>query len=247
MLTLQETEQLHKLMEENSYVNTLVKKLLDSHQYTLSRISHELRNPLTMISGTLQLIEKQHPEVSTYSHWSNIIEDIDYMEKLLEDLSLYNNGTRLNKQLIHTSDFFSHTALSFASSITEFPIEFTSYIPQDLPDFFGDPIKLRQLFLNLLRNSLEAIACKGSIQLVVAHKANSIIITISDDGCGIPKERLSDIFTPFTTYKSNGTGLGLAISKAIVTAHKGTIAVASTPLKGTTFTIRLPIEYRSQT
>ena len=245
MLTLQDTEQLHKLMEENSYIDTLIKKLLDSHQYTLSRISHEIRNPLTMISGTLQLIEKQHPEVSTYSHWSSIIEDIDYMEKLLEDLSLYNNGTRLNKRLIHTSDFFNHTALSFASSITDFPVEFTSYIPQDLPDFFGDSVKLKQLFLNLLRNSLEAVSYKGAIHLHITHEHNTIIVKISDDGCGIPQEHLSDIFTPFTTYKSNGTGLGLAIAKSIVTAHKGTISVTSIPLKGTTFTVRLPIEYPS--
>lgn len=243
MLTLQDTEQLHKLMEENSYIDTLIKKLLDSHQYTLSRISHEIRNPLTMISGTLQLIEKQHPEVSTYSHWSSIIEDIDYMEKLLEDLSLYNNGTRLNKRSFHTSDFFNHTSLSFASSITEFPVEFTSYIPQDLPDFFGDSVKLKQLFLNLLRNSLEAVSYKGAIHLHITHEHNTIIVKISDDGCGIPQEHLSDIFTPFTTYKSNGTGLGLAIAKSIVTAHKGTISVTSIPLKGTTFTVRLPIEY----
>lgn len=243
MLTLQDTEQLHKLMAENSYVDTLIKKLLDSHQYTLSRISHEIRNPLTMISGTLQLIEKQHPEVSTYSHWSSIIEDIDYMEKLLEDLSLYNNGTRLNKRSFHTSDFFNHTSLSFASSITEFPVEFTSYIPQDLPDFFGDSVKLKQLFLNLLRNSLEAVSYKGAIHLHITHEHNTIIVKISDDGCGIPQEHLSDIFTPFTTYKSNGTGLGLAIAKSIVTAHKGTISVTSIPLKGTTFTVRLPIEY----
>ena len=104
-------------------------------------------------------------------------------------------------------------------------------------------MKLRQLFLNLLRNSLEAVSYKGTIQLHVAHEPDTIIIKISDDGCGIPKERLSDIFTPFTTYKSNGTGLGLAIAKSVVTAHNGTISVTSIPLQSTTFTVRFPIEH----
>lgn len=242
MFTLQDTEQLHKLMEENSHNAALIKKLLDSHQFALSRISHEIRNPLTTLSSTLQLIEKQHPEVSDYAHWSNIREDIDFMEKLLEELSLYNSGNRLQKRLIHTSDFLKHTVLSFASASADDPIEFTAEIDQNLCPIRGDATKLRQLFLNLLRNALEATSHKGKIHLKATQESHHIIIKITDNGCGIPASHLPDIFTPFTTYKDNGTGLGLAIVKSIAEAHKGSVSVTSVPFQGTTFTVMLPIE-----
>lgn len=244
MFTLQDQEQLQALMKDNPNNHILINKLLDSHQYTLSRISHEIRNPLTMISSTLQLIEKQHPEVSDYSHWSDVQQDIAFMEKLLEDLSSYNNGIRIQKRLIRTSSFLNHTALSFASAYTDFPIEFTSEISQNLPDIWGDATKLQQLFLNLLRNSLEATSYCGKIHLTATQKSDSIIIKITDNGCGIQDSQLPDIFTPFATYKENGTGLGLAIAKSVVEAHKGSISVTSVPLESTTFIVTLPVEKR---
>ena len=158
MFTLQDTQQLHKLMEENSHNHILIQKLLDSHQFTLSQISHEIRNPLTALSGTLQLIEKQHPEVSNYAHWIDAMEDIDFMEKLLEDLSLYNNGRRIQNRRIETSDFLNHIALSFAASFADTLMQFTSKIDQHLSPITGDSSKLRQLFSNLLRNALEALS-----------------------------------------------------------------------------------------
>lgn len=244
MFTLQDQEQLQALIEERPDNQILINKLLDSHQYTLSRISHEIRNPLTMISSTLQLIEKQHPEVLDYSHWPAIQQDIVFMEKLLEDLSSYNNGTRIQKRSIRTSAFLEHTALSFASAYADFPMEFTSEICQNLPDIRGDATKLQQLFLNLLRNSLEATSYCGKIRLTATQKSDSIVIEISDNGCGIQDSQLPDIFTPFATYKENGTGLGLPIAKSVVEAHKGSISVTSVPLESTTFTVTLPVENR---
>ncbi len=246
MFTLQDTQQLHKLMEENSHNHILIQKLLDSHQFTLSQISHEIRNPLTALSGTLQLIEKQHPEVSNYAHWIDAMEDIDFMEKLLEDLSLYNNGRRIQNRRIETSDFLNHIALSFAASFADTLMQFTSKIDQHLSPITGDSSKLRQLFSNLLRNALEATSYKGKIHLHAAQDSQHLIVKISDNGCGISQSHLSDIFNPFITYKEHGTGLGLPIVKSIVEAHKGTISVTSVPFRNTTFTIMLPIENHCQ-
>lgn len=242
MFTLQDTKQLHKLMKENSHNDHLIKKLLNSYQFTLRKINHEMRNPLTMISSTLQLIENQHPEVTGYTHWSSVLEDIDFMEKLLEDLTSYYNDIPLQKRLIHTSAFFNQTVLSFVSAFTDSPMEFTSKIDQNLPDLWGDATKLRQLFLNLLRNALEATSYKGKIHLSAIRESNLLVVKITDNGCGITKSHLSDIFIPFTTYKDNGTGLGLAIAKSIVELHHGSISVDSLPNQGSTFTVTLPME-----
>jgi signal transduction histidine kinase len=106
------------------------------------------------------------------------------------------------------------------------------------------PGQLNQVVLNLLVNAAQAISTRGEITIETEANETHIIIRISDTGKGIAPEHLSKIFTPFFTTKpvGKGTGLGLSISYGIVQKHKGTIEVESTPGKGTTFTILLPLE-----
>lgn len=241
MFTLDDEKQLHQLMNENSDNYILLQKLLDFQQLTISKISHEIRNPLTLISSTLQLIQKQHPEVIQFPHWNQMLRDLAFTKTLLEELSSYNNGSRLHKTIIHSSDFFKKLILSFATTLTDTSIELTSKIEPNLPYISGDPIKLQEAFLNLLTNARDAVNSDGKIFFSAQHKDNSILLIIKDNGCGISQNHLSEIFTPFTTYKKNGTGLGLAIVKAVIEAHHGTIYVQSVPHLSTSFTLTLPI------
>lgn len=242
MFTLDDEKQLHRLMNENSDNYILIQKLLDFQQLTISKISHEIRNPLTLISSALQLIQKQHPEVIHFSYWKQMLGDISFMKTLLEELSSFNNGSRLHKTTIHSTDFFKRLILSFATTLSDGSIELTSQIEQNLPDMSGDPIKLQEALLNLLSNAKDAVNSNGKIFFSAQYKDNSIILNIKDNGCGIPQNHLSEIFTPFTTYKENGTGLGLAIVKAVTEAHHGTIHVQSVPFHSTAFTLTLPIQ-----
>lgn len=242
MLTSEDTKQLNELMNQNSNNYILIQKLLDSQQFTISKISHEIRNPLTLVSGTLQLIEKQHPETKNFAHWTQVLEDVQFMQSLLEDLSSYNNGSRLKNAFIHTSDFMNHMVVSFATTLIDSSVELTSEIDQNLPVFYGDALKLREMFLNLLRNALDAVEEQGRIHVRCYHDDTNIITEITDNGRGIPESQLMDIFTPFTTYKTNGTGLGLAIVKTIAESHHGSVCAASTPDVHTTFTVTLPIK-----
>lgn len=241
MFTSEDSKQLNELMNQNSNNYILIKKLLDSQRFTISKISHEIRNPLTLISSTLQLIQKQHPEARQFSHWTQVLDDVEFLQYLLEDLSVYNNGTVLKPSFIHTSDFMNHLAVSFATTLIDTSIELTSEIHQNLPILYGDPLKLRELFLNLLRNASEAVGSSGKIQLRCYHDHTNIITEIADNGCGIDDPVSANIFAPFTTYKSNGTGLGLAIVKAIAEAHHGSVRVESTPGIRTIFTVTLPV------
>lgn len=242
MFTLDDEKQLHRLMNENSDNYILIQKLLDFQQLTISKISHEIRNPLTLISSALQLIQKQHPEVIHFSYWKQMLGDISFMKTLLEELSSFNNGSRLHKTTIHSTDFFKRLILSFATTLSDGSIELTSQIEQNLPNMSGDPIKLQEALLNLLSNAKDAVNSNGKIFFSAQYKDNSIILNIKDNGCGIPQNHLSEIFTPFTTYKENGTGLGLAIVKAVTEAHHGTIHVQSVPFHSTAFTLTLPIQ-----
>ena len=94
--------------------------------------------------------------------------------------------------------------------------------------------------MNLLKNAFEATDEGGCVSLSARKYLDQLIIRITDDGCGMTPETLAAIFTPFSSGKAGGTGLGLAITRKIIQAHYGMIEVASTPHRGTTFTITLP-------
>lgn len=248
MFTSTDYEKLQQIMEESPEKKELLTRLLSSHQMDLSTIGHEIRNPLTLVYSTLQLIESEHPEVIRFRYWTDMRRDIEYMKHLLEELSSFNNGSRLNMSTIETNTFFKTLALSFATSLIHTNIEFLSYIEPELPSIQGDSIKLREVFLNLLGNAKDAVSLPSdndrpdpSIHLSVIKKANTFVITIQDNGCGIPKEDLSSVFQPFVTFKKNGTGLGLAIASKVINAHNGTIEVSSVPNVSTTFTLTLPV------
>lgn len=239
--TTHDYEQLQQLINESPENKALLQKLLDSHQYTISKVSHEIRNPLALVYSTLQLIESQHPETKTFKYWKEMHEDIEYMISLLQELSAYNNGERLKLSTFSSFDFFSHLSLSFAASCIDSGIEFTSRIPPSLPDIQGDKTKLQEVFLNVLKNAREAISSEGIIRMEVEAENKQLKITISDNGCGIPSDQLEEILEMFVTHKSGGTGLGLAIARRILEAHGGSISVKSTPSVGTSFVIMLPV------
>lgn len=241
MFTTNDYQQLTSLINSSPESYELIQKLMDSYQFTISKISHELRNPLTLIYSTLQLIESQHPEVKEFRHWPQMIEDVEYTTDLLNELSTYNNSQHLNLKTFDFQKFMQHIAVSFAASITDTNIEFTSKIDDSLPQINGDKTKLQEVFLNLLKNAQEAVGPNGTIRLESFVEDHTIITQICDDGCGIEPDRLDTIFTPFVTYKQGGSGLGLPIVHTTILAHKGSVSVDSVEGKGACFTVSLPI------
>jgi len=225
----------------------------DKLKMEISTISHEIRNPLTLVYSTLQLIESQHPEVLTFRYWPQLRQDVEYIRQLLDELSAYNNSENLTMSLVDSNTFFKTLSLSFASSLTESEIEFVSKIDNALPSIPGDSIKLRQVFLNILGNARDALSLHPAsedftpvIHMTVSSTEDALSICIKDNGCGIPKDRLSSIFEPFVTYKQSGTGLGLAIASRIIKSHNGTIQVSSVPGVHTTFLLTLPVKKNSE-
>lgn len=237
---------MNRLMSENKEAKQIISQLLENYHTTVSTIAHEIRNPLTLVSSSLQVMEIQHPEVKQYPHWSQTMEDVKFMCSLLNELSTFNNGNTLHHSVFSIEKLLKNIAVSFAISLDseQSPIEFSSSIPSRLGDFTGDKVKLEEVFLNILRNAKDALNDKdeeGNIFLVAERKKDILMIQCKDNGCGIPADKMDSIFDPFVTTKENGTGLGLSLSKRIIEAHNGTISAESTPGKGTTFTIRLPI------
>ena len=211
-------------------------------EFLLSKFAHEIRNPLTTLYSTVQLIEVKHPEVKEFAHWSNLTYDIEFMNHLLDEMSDFTKSERLQPETFDFRSFLETLTLAFAASIEQSDVEYLSKIEPSIHQITGDKTKLQEVFWNLLKNAYEAALPDKSVSLYAKQVDKNIIVTISDTGCGIPEERIPTIFEPFVTYKKQGTGLGLAICDHIIKAHGGTITVESTPCVGTTFSVTLKAE-----
>ena len=126
------------------------------------------------------------------------------------------------------------------------PIKIEFSPSADLFDVEHDSDQVHQVLLNLLLNAVQAIQGAGVVRVSVFGQEGSddAVITVSDNGPGIPAEHLPNIFRPFYTTKGNGTGLGLSLARRIVEEHHGRIEVTSSSGKGTTFSVILPIHQR---
>lgn len=243
MFTNIDINKMNRLMEENKDAKQIISQLLENHHTSVSMIAHEIRNPLTLVSSSLQIIEAQHPEVKEFNNWSQTMEDVEFMCSLLNELSSFNNSSTLHHSVFSIERLLKNIAVSFAIALDaeDSGIEFTSRIVPGMGDFTGDKIKLEQVVLNILRNAKEAVREGGYISLMAERQKDIIIIRCQDNGCGIPEDIMDTIFDPFVTHKENGTGLGLSSAKQIVEAHGGSIYAESSLETGTVFTVTLPV------
>ena len=192
----------------------------EKYELLLSAISHEIRNPVTLINSYLQLISSAHPEVGTFEYWNTVGEEMQHLKTLLGDLSLFNNSMKIHPISLDLNKWMHAYGIHGEA--------FLHCLTGDHPDKMD----------NLLRNAAEAHA--SHITLEATTDGSLLYLTVSDNGCGIPREQLPHLFEPFVSYKSEGSGLGLAIVQRIIKAHHGTITVQSEPSSDTRFIICLP-------
>lgn len=226
-----------KLAEQNKQYHTLI-----------SQISHEIRNPLTLIYSSLQLIEKECPSVSKTALWPQVRQDIQDTIRLLKDISVLNRSTVSVKEYFLIYPLLHGIAVSFQLLMRERQISFAADLAPELQHctLFGDPILLKEALWNLLLNASDAVAShidSGLISLATDICDNQIQIHVCDNGIGIPDEFLPTLFDPFVTHKSGGTGLGLFIAKSAALQHGGTLTVKTRPDQTfcTDFCLTLPL------
>lgn len=210
-------------------------------------LAHEIKNPLAGIAGAIEIISQDLPPLNPHREVMKEVQgEMLRIKKILADLLSYTRPKPPHFAIADLNDSIS-TGIHVASQQTSKAIEFLFDPDPSLPPVAHDPDLIRQVLLNLLLNSVEAIADRGRV-LVEAHtvertdgRAPEILITITDTGRGIPREQLGQIFKPFFTTKGQGTGLGLSLSKRIIEQHNGRIEVELPPEGGTRFLIRLPL------
>jgi two-component system, sporulation sensor kinase E len=172
-----------------------------------------------------------------------IEENIKYSNKIIDDLLEYSKEIRL--EFTRTTP---HAIIKEALSAAKIPTNIhVLNAARNEPNIALDIQKMKRVFVNIIKNAVEAMPNGGTLTITSSQKDNNLQIAFSDTGTGMPKCILEKVWTPFFTTKAKGMGLGLPISKRIVEEHEGKISLESVIGKGTTFTISLPISSKIKT
>lgn len=207
----------------------------------VAEITHEIKNPLMMIGGFARQIIRKTKDEQTLSKLNIISEEVRRLEELLKELREYYLPRTLNLAEMDVLGLLQEVYDLVKEDCERKKIGADFKRPGKSLLIKGDKDKLKQVFLNLVKNAIDAMEEGG--RLVVAQKLarEQVEITIRDNGCGIPEENREEIFSPFFTTKRHGTGLGLNISKSIIEDHEGgSLTLTSEVGKGTTFKVTLP-------
>jgi len=202
-----------------------------------SRLAHDLRNPLSVVKGTAQLIKITNKNLDdiTLKRIELIEKSIFRMTHQIDGVLDYVKGTPIVKK---QPSSMNDTIISALQTLM-IPTNITINFPKDDVIMLCDSQKMQIVFSNLILNAIQSIGeAKGTINIRAKKKQNNIEIKIEDSGPGIAQSVYDKIFDPLVTTKQEGTGLGLASCKSIIEQHRGTISASNKP---TTFTITLPI------
>ncbi|MDE5414637.1 ATP-binding protein [Alkalihalobacterium chitinilyticum] len=200
-------------------------------------VAHEIRNPLTVISGFLQLMQQR--EQNTNNHVPVMLSELARINKIISEFLLLAKPGVQKFENVKICYLIREVVTLLDTSAIMKSISITSEFSIDDTTVECDPDQIKQVLINLLKNSIEAMDDGGQIHIHVYEKDNMIYIQIKDTGNGIPQEVLERIGEPFFTTKPKGTGLGLMICDRIIEHHHGKMDISSVQGKGTTVTIYL--------
>ncbi len=210
-------------------------------------IAHEIRNALTSVKLNIQkLVQSDRLDETEKEHLSISQEGIGQMEKFVKELLDFTRVSELNLARFSLEQILDESIKTLADTLELKKVVLEKNYKEGLPQVLVDADKLKQVFLNILRNAFEAVEEKGkiniSISLLKEQEGSKIRVFISDNGCGIPEENRETVFEPFYTTKASGIGLGLPIARKIIEQHRGTIRVKENAAQGTSFEILIPTE-----
>lgn len=202
-------------------------------------IGHEIRNPLSSLRGFTQLQSKKYPEDSEY--YSIMLQEIDRINTIVGDLMILGKPKSHDFQKVNIEEVIDYT-LSVARRLAEDSlIEIKTKYDSGIQLIECDGNQMKQVFLNLVKNAIEAMPSGGSLDIEVqAYDKANIIISVIDTGIGITDENIKKLGEPFFTTKQLGTGLGLMVTKYIIKEHNGRLEIQSAKNKGSKFDIILP-------
>jgi PAS domain S-box-containing protein len=207
-------------------------------------VAHEINNPLYIIKNYFELIHDKQLEPSIKADLNEIEKEVDRIVEIVSSLLSFSRIKEFPEKNINLFSILEEVLLLLHHALSKKNIKLEKKILNKNAEIVGDENRLKQLFINLLNNSIEAVLEEGIIQVELKKNLNNINVIISDNGYGIPKSVSEKIFNPFFSTKINkkNTGLGLSICQRIVKEHRGDIRFASIPGQKTSFFIEFPVK-----
>ncbi len=244
------------LMEELSMAQSLQEEERRTDRLAMmgtlaSGLAHEIRNPLGAIRAAAEMLSREIPEGVATEYSEIILAEVDRMNALITDLLDFAKPKKKKKSPLNINKILTEILILQQEICRQQHIHTQQEFDPSLPPVWGHGPSLKQAFLNIVKNAIEAMGQGGQLTLRTAfHRTPRILlgegpsgavaeVQIEDTGSGISKKDLSSLFTPFFTTKPQGTGLGLMMTQRILKEHQGTLQIESEPGKGTRFRIFL--------
>ena len=206
-------------------------------------VAHEIRNPITTIGGFARRIKKELGDNRKLEKYVDIIlDETARLENIVKRVQDFTETQSYSPSPTSIEPLVEEVLNASMPQANQLGVRIVKEMAPDLPQVRLDSSQLSVALANLVENALEAMPQGGTLNLKVLREDRSLLITIKDTGCGIPKDQLTAIYDPFVTSKSKGAGLGLTLVNQVVSNHHGDIRITSQVQKGTVVTIRLPLD-----
>lgn len=203
-------------------------------------VAHEIRNPLTSMKGYAEFLTLDEKDPERLEFINIILDEIERVNTIVEDFMVLAKPKMVELEEKNVVPVIKNVVSLLEFEARKKHVKLSFDCPHEIIQIECDENRLKQVFLNFIKNGIEAMPNGGELHVKTVIQDNNVQISIQDTGVGIPKEKLKQLGEPFYTTKKNGNGLGLMVSFKIIENHNGKVFVESEPNKGTTFNILLP-------
>ncbi|MDT7042822.1 PAS domain S-box protein [Candidatus Nitronereus thalassa] len=206
-------------------------------------MAHEIGTPMNVILGRAEYLMRKTSEESTKQGLATIVTQVERITKIMNQLLSFARRRSIERRPMVLASVVHDMLDVVQDRLKRQQVHLVLNLEGTCPKVFADSDQIRQVILNLVMNAIQAMETGGTLRISQECKDSSVYLSIADTGCGISKENIPKLFTPFFTTKEvgEGTGLGLTVVHGIIQEHEGTIRVESQKKKGATFIISLPI------
>ncbi|MEN8200475.1 MAG: ATP-binding protein [Thermodesulfobacteriota bacterium] len=234
------------MMQDLSQVKRLEEDLRKSERLAAlgkmaAGVAHELRNPLSSIKGLALLLQAKIKGTEKDSETASIlVQEVERLNRSISELLDYARPQKLQKEAVDLRELLDKASSLIRIDAEAAGVKLSVDLSKELPLVQADEDKLKQVFLNLFLNSIQAMENGGTLSVSTKLIEGRVRVLISDTGCGIAPEDLARVFDPYFTTKPEGTGLGMAMSAKIIEEHGGQIILDSHQGQGTLVTVEIP-------
>jgi signal transduction histidine kinase len=212
-------------------------------------LAHEIKQPIaaavTDARTCLKWLARDHPEIDEAREAvSRIIKDVTRASEIIGRIRSLFKKEEPQRELVDVNEIIREMVVLLHGEVVRYSISIRTDLATDLPKIRGDRVQLQQVFMNLMLNAIDAMnEMDDAKELTIKSQRNpddQLLISVSDNGVGLPPRHVDKIFEAFFTTKPQGTGMGLSISRSIVESHGGRLWAAANSKRGTTFQFTLP-------